>query len=369
VCLTADAETIEVRGAAAARMLHGDARHTARAIGRAPKELPRLSWSRPVGGPVEAQIVVSPDERTLYVASLGGTLTALARDDGQVQWTVSLGDRGYSTPCVGSDGTVYVGSDARKFFGITPAGKVRWTLETEGEADTGAILANDGTVVFAAGRMVYDVTPLGYVRWRFAAKRKVFSAPAIGSGGRVFFGSQDHHAYGLTPAGTLAWSVDLGADVDASPAVADDGSVYFGTDGGEVVRLDPNDGRVVWRTQLGGYVRGALSVTRGGDVLAGVYGPTPREARLGPDGALRAEVRIQGTGSREFGIHGGALEDEDGTLVFGTQNDDLLASDPDGRLLWRFTTRGDVDAPVTLLTDGTVVLGSDDGTVYALRPR
>jgi len=357
-------------GVRAPSVLHGDARHTNRAAGRLPVRQPEVAWSRDVGGPVEAQIVASPDEQTLYVASLAGTLTALATADGAVKWSLPLDDRSYSTPCVADDGTVYVGSDAKKFLAVTPEGKVKWTLETDGDADDSPVLAKDGTLVVGAGRMVYGLTPLGYVKWRFAAKRKVFSSPALSDDGRVYFGSQDHHAYAVSPQGKLLWSTDLGGDVDASPAVADDGAVFFGSDADEVLRLDPDDGHVVWRAAVGGYVRGALSVARNGDVLAGVYGPTPREVRLNAaDGTMRGQVSVQGTGAREFGVHGGAMEDASGALVFGSQDDQVYAFDADGGKLWSFMTGGDVDAPVSLLSDGTVMVGSDDGRVYALRAR
>jgi outer membrane protein assembly factor BamB len=350
-------------------MLHGDARHTHRSSGRATTSAPAIDWTHDVGGPVEAQVTASPDEQTLYAASLGGALTALAREGGAVRWTLALGDRVYATPCVGDDGTIYVGSDAKKFMAVSPDGKVKWSLDTDGDADTGAAVAADGSVVFAAGRAIYDVTPLGFVRWRFAAKRKVYGAPALGANGRVFAGSQDHHLYSLAADGRLVWSVDLGADVDGAPALDDHGSVFVGTDGDEVVRIDPDDGRVVWRTNVGGYVRGTLSVARNGDVLAGVYGPRPRAVRLlAGDGAVRGDFAIQGTGALDFGVHGGALEDATGTLVFGAQDDAVYAVDAGGRLLWRFTTGGDVDAPATLLRDGTLVIGSDDGLVTAFRP-
>jgi outer membrane protein assembly factor BamB len=349
-------------------MIHGDARHTHRAAGQAPLSSPTILWSHNVGGPVEAQVTVSPDGQTLYVASLGGSLTALHRADGSEQWILPLGERSYATVAVAPDGTLYAGSDAKTLVAVSPGGKVKWSLETDGEADTGPAVAGDGTVVFAAGRMVYAVTPAGQIKWRFAAKRKVFTSPAIGSRGRVFVGSQDHHAYALTGEGTLAWSVDLGADVDGAPAVGDDGAVFVGTDGDEIVRLDPDSGAIVWRSNVGGYVRGTLSVARDGSVLAGVYGPTPREVRVrSDDGSLVGQFAIQGTGAREFGVHGGALEDDVGTLLFGTQDDDVYAIGKSGELLWHFTTEGDVDAPVTLLTDGTVVIGSDDGNVYLLR--
>lgn len=352
------------------RMFHGDARRTDRAPGHAPLVQPRVAWSADVGGPVEAQVVASPDGRTLYVASLGGSLTALARADGSTQWRLSFGDRAYATPAVADDGTIYAGSDAQRFVAVTPEGKVRWSFDTDGEVDTGAALAGDGTIVFAAGQMVYGLSPQGYPRFRFGAKRKVFTAPALGDGGRVFFGSQDHHAYALTSQGALLWSADLGADVDGGPAIADDGAVFVGTDAGEVVRLDPVDGHVVWRANAGGFVRGSLSIARNGDVLAGVYGPNPRALRLrAADGAEVADFAIAGTGAREFGVHGGALEDEAGGLLFGAQDNDVRATDSSGRLRWRFTTGADVDAPVTLLDDGEVVVGSDDGKVYLLRGR
>jgi outer membrane protein assembly factor BamB len=349
-------------------MIHGDARHTHRSVGRVTTRAPEVAWVRDVGGPVEAQVTSSPDEQTLYAASLGGSLTALGRD-GAVRWALALGDRVYATPCVGADGTIYVGSDAKKFDAVTPDGKVKWSLDADADADTGAAIASDGSVVFAAGRTVYDVTAAGFVRWRFAAKRKVYASPAIGGDGRIFAGSQDHHVYALAADGKLLWSADLGADVDGSPAIDDNGGLYVGTDGDEIVRLDPGDGRVVWRTNVGGYARGALSVARNGDVLAGVYGPRPRAVRLlGENGEVRGGFPIQGTGARDFGVHGGALEDAAGTLLFGAQDNAVYAVDAAGGMLWRFSTAGDVDAPVTLLSDGTVVIGSDDGTVTALRP-
>jgi outer membrane protein assembly factor BamB len=347
--------------------LHGDARRTHRARGRAPRSMPRVGWSRDAGGPVEAQVATSPDEQTLYVASLGGKLSALAREDGAPKWELDLGERVYATPCVASDGTIFVGTDARKFLAVSPEGKVKWSLQTDGDADTGPVVADGDGIVFAAGRMVYAVTPLGYVKWRFGAKRKVFTAPAIGAHGRVFFGSQDHRVYALAPDGTLVWSLDLGFDVDGAPAVGDDGSVFVGTDGDEVVRVDADDGHVVWRSKLGGYVRGTLSIARNGDVFAGVYGPAPRAVRLrSEDGSVRGDFPIQGTGAREFGVHGGGLEDATGVVLFGAQDDAVYAIDENGKLLWRFTTEGDVDAPITLLGDGAVVVASDDGQVRLL---
>ncbi len=360
-----DGGRVVARGA---RMVHGDPRHTHRAAGRGPTAA-KLAWSTAVGGAVEAQVTASPDESTLYVASLDGTLTALARD-GSKRWSRALGgpgDRVYSTPCVGDDGTIYVGSDAKRFHAVGSDGRVVWSLEVGGEADTGAAVARDGSLVFAAGNVVYDVRKGGDVAWRFAAHGKVFTAPAIADDGTVVFGAQDHRVYALTASGALLWSTDLGADVDGAPAIADDGAIFVGTDGDEVVRLDAR-GDVEWRAPVLGFVRGALSVARNGDVLAGTFGPTPRAVRLTASGLVRGAFAVPGTGAREFGVLGGAMEDDAGTLYFGAQDDVIRAVGPDGALLWSFTTGADVDAPLTLLSSGELVAGSDDGKVYLFAP-
>ncbi len=347
-------------------MVHGNAKHVHRAAARGPTTA-KVAWRTEVGGPIAAQVTASPDEKTLYAASLDGNLVAVAREDGAKRWSVALGDRVYSTPLVADDGTVYVGSDAKKLFAVSPAGAVIWKIDLDGEADSGATFAKDGTIVFAAGSTVYAARKRGDLAWRFAAKGKVYTAPAIADDGLVVFGSQDDHVYALRADGTLAWSVDLGADVDGAPAIADDGAIYVGTDRGEVVRLDAK-GNVAWRTDVGGFVRGVLSVARNGDVLAGTYGPAPRVVRVAPDGAVRGAFAVHGTGAKEFGIHGGPLEDEAGTLYFGAQDDAVYAIGTDGAVRLRFRTGADVDAPLSLLADGALVVPSEDGSLTLLLP-
>jgi outer membrane protein assembly factor BamB len=245
-----------------------------------------------------------------------------------------------------------------------------WTLDLDDEGDTACALADDGTIVFAAGRSLYGVTDQGNVAWRFAAHGKIFTAPAIDDRRRVIVGSQDHHVYAVDPSTTPAakvWSVDLGADVDGSPAIDDDGTIVVGTDAGEVVRLDA-DGGVVWSTHVFGFVRGPLSIARGGDVLAGVYGPRSRVVRLdAKSGVERASFDVAGTGALEFGVHGAPLEDAAGNLYFGAQDDRVYALSPSGTMT-SLETGGDVDAPMTLLSDGALVVASDDGAVYYLEP-
>ena len=83
----------------APRMVHGGPRHLHRSAAHGPRTA-KVGWRVKVDGPVAAQVTASPDERTLYVGTLAGSLVALARDDGKQRWSAALGERVYSTPLV-----------------------------------------------------------------------------------------------------------------------------------------------------------------------------------------------------------------------------------------------------------------------------
>jgi outer membrane protein assembly factor BamB len=345
--------------------LHGDPQHTDRIAAHGPRH-PEIVWSVSVGGAVEAQPIASLDGRFLYIATLGGDLRALDRPTGHALWTVPLGGRSYATPTVGPDGTIYAGSDAQRLFAVDPVGKIRWKLELQGEADTGILLVGGGDLVVAAGSHVYRVHPDGTVVWRFDAGRKIFTSPARTNKDGIVFGAQDHNAYAVGPDGKLVYKVDLAADVDGSPVVDEHGTAFFGTDGGAIAAIDPR-GVIKWIRPLPGYVRGTLSLARNGDILGGMYGPTPGVVRLNPDGYPVGRFSIDGTGAREFGVHGAPLEDDSGALFFGAEDDRVYAIGPDGAVMWTVDRGDDVDAPLTLLAPSDLVVASDDGTVALYR--
>ncbi len=103
----------------------------------------------------------------------------------------------------------------------------------------------------------------------------------------------------------------------------------WGTTAGEVVRIDTH-GAIAWRTQVGGFVRGALSIARDGDVLAGCLGGP--DAANGARRSRRERACLVGGSrdrcAREFGVHGGALEDARGAIYFGAQDDEVHRDRP-----------------------------------------
>ncbi|MDP6034719.1 MAG: PQQ-binding-like beta-propeller repeat protein, partial [Verrucomicrobiota bacterium] len=66
---------------------------------------------------------------------------------GTVLWEFETGDGVSSSPAIGSDGTVYVGSDDNKLYALNPkSGAKLWEFETGGFVDSSPAIGSDGTV-------------------------------------------------------------------------------------------------------------------------------------------------------------------------------------------------------------------------------
>lgn len=348
------------------RMQHGGPARRHRASGRGPRRA-EVGWSQELGAAVEAQIVTSPDGATLYALTLGGELIAMDARDGSIRWRRSEGNRMYGTPFVMDDGLVVLGRDGGAVVAYNAEGVRKFRLEAEHDCDVALAYAN-GALLTACGPAVRAIGLSGTLLGEALLPKKVYSTLAVHDG-VVTVGAQDGRVRALRlPGLSPMWDTKLGADVDGGVAIADDGSVVVGTDAGEVVRLS-RAGAIQWRRKVGAYVRGPLSIARNGDVLAGVMGKEPGLVRLEPtQGEPRFHFATGGSGAVEFGVRGGALEDDAGTLYFGAQDDLVYALESNGALIFRYDMGADVDAPLTLLNDGRLIVAADNGRITCLLP-
>lgn len=363
-------------------MFHVDPAHTNRSPFHG-VDNPVVTTLIDLQSPIQTAPAVRSDG-TIVVGTMAGDIVGVT-SDGTLAFKKSYHHRIYSSPLV-IDNTVFFGLDDKRFVAVlakpaakTPHGPEKtstksiivptelWSLGTDGDADTAAVAVSKNTLAFASHQTVYAVRTDGTIRWRVKAKRKVFSSPAAGADGSVYFGAQDRRIYGITPRGNVRFSVKTQGDVDCAPSVEDDGTVVVGTDGGSVWAIDGKTGNVKWKTDVGGHVRGGVTLTRSHDIVVGVYGPSPRVVRLqGNDGTPIWSFSVPSTGSREYGVHGSPVEDADGNLVFGSQDDAVYCLDANGNLRWKIATQADVDAPVVLVSDGVIVAASDDGKLYRI---
>ena len=103
---------------------------------------------------------------------------------GTVLWEFKTGNGVNSSPAIGSDGTVYVGSDDNKLYAINGKSGVKlWEFETGDEVTSSPAIGSDGTVyVGSADNKLYAINGKSGVKlWEFETGDAVSSSPAIGS--------------------------------------------------------------------------------------------------------------------------------------------------------------------------------------------
>ena len=63
-----------------------------------------------------------------------------------LKWAYTTGGAVVSSPAIGADGTVYVGSEDDKLYAIDPDGSLKWAYTTGGAVYSSPAIGADGTV-------------------------------------------------------------------------------------------------------------------------------------------------------------------------------------------------------------------------------
>ena len=106
----------------------------------------------------------------------------------------------FSSPAIGSDGTVYVGSGFKLYAINGKSGVKLWEFKTgNGVESSPPAIGSDGTVyVGSSDKKLYALNGKSGVKlWEFETGGTVFSSPAIGPDGTVYVGSGDKKLYAI----------------------------------------------------------------------------------------------------------------------------------------------------------------------------
>ncbi len=247
--------------------------------------------------------------------------------------------------------------------GPRSAPRVAWRVRTARRVFGSPVVTRAGLSVFGSlDGSVHAVDRDGVERWGSGGLGRVFSSPAV-SDDLVIVGHDGGAFVAFGPRGERAWRYATAEDADAPPVVGPDGTVYVVA--GSVAALAP-DGRPRWSVALAGHAFGAPALTSDGVT---VVVPELRGALAylrANDGHLVRRVALPAA------VRGGVLLLSDGTAVVGADDGHVRAFAVDGTLRWDVATQGatqrqGVRSTPALARDGTVVVGADDGAVYGLR--
>jgi outer membrane protein assembly factor BamB len=291
-----------------------------------------------------------------------------AGDSVTVSWRVALDLPVWSTPAVGSDGTIYVGTrkgggrDSGSVYAITKEGSVKWRYSQIGSVLSSPALGDDGSVYVGGSHGLYAFTPSGTLKWKHADPyATVESSPAIGDDGTVYYASDALKA--IDPqTGSLKWQV-AGGDYINSPSIGTDGTIYY-SNRGTITAVTPG-GEVKWRYNDSTYGPNvwALTVAHDGTVCFG-SDASPYLYMIDSLGHLKAKIQVQGLGGTQ------CLDEEGFIYVVSSGELTLMYLSPGGELMWQaplHVTGGQLNVDLNIDGNGIVCVGvSDDPGLVAL---
>jgi outer membrane protein assembly factor BamB len=267
-----------------------------------------------------------------------GVGTVHAQKTGGAMWSFPTGKGIFSSPVVGGDGTIYVGSADKNFYALHPDGTVAWTITCGELIDSAALLDDKGRLYFGSGdgklRAVDAKT--GQVAWEMTA-----DDPSVNS------------AY-------INW-------FEGNVGIGLDGNLYVPNDNYFVYAVDRDTGSPAWKFRMPDQTWSlpAVDTKNGGTLYIGNNNMVPLLGQnaysLTPDGKPIWEDSITGTIAASPMVLGSSV-------ILGAFDGYVHALGAEGKTLWKFATRDHVYASTALLPDGSIVAASADGSVYDLDP-
>ena len=224
-------------------------------------------WKYPTGSSIFSSPAVGHNG-TVYVGSYDDYLHAI-NANGTEKWKYETGNEIDSSPALGPDGTVYVGSKDNNLHAINANGTKKWKYLTGGNVDSSPAVGPDGTVyVGSQDKHLHAINTNGTQKWKFLTGGVVYSPPALGPDGTVYVGSRDNNLYAINANGTQKWRFPTGGEIDSSPALGLDGTVYVGSDDNNLYAINANGTRE-WIFGTDGMIHSSPTVRPDGTVYVG----------------------------------------------------------------------------------------------------
>jgi outer membrane protein assembly factor BamB len=304
---------------------------------------------------------------TLLILATLQPVISLA-DDVTLKWSYQTGwFADNSSPAIGPDGTIYVGSADSYLYAFGPDGKPQQIFQTpiyHDRLDNPVAIGQDGTIYIVGNQTLYALNPTGAITWQYEMGSYSLSCPAIGADGTIYVGTVDGVLYAISPGGAFKWSYAAGND-RSSPAVGPDGTIYIGAQSGYLYAVNPN-GSFKWSKPTG-IADSSPAIGADGTIYVG---GGPYLYAFKPDGTQKWRY-LAGNVSGGM-VYSSPAIGPDGTIYVGCYNiyfytSDLCAVDPAGNEKWKYATGGTFYSSPAIGADGTIYVGSQDHHLYAIK--
>ncbi|MDD5528681.1 MAG: PQQ-binding-like beta-propeller repeat protein [bacterium] len=345
-------------------MFHHDLQHTGRSpyIGPA---TPQLKWSCVTGNYLSFSSPTIGFDGTLYVGSSDSNLYAID-SMGSIKWSYKTGDYVISSPAIGYDSTIYVLSWDSKLYAINPDGSLKWSFVTVGSGwyqNSSPAIDSAGIIYFGSSNFkLYAINPDGSLKWSYQTDFRIASSPAIDPlNGVIYLGCDAGKVYAINYDGVEKWSYQTGSQPNPAPAIGSDRTVYIGAYNHKLYALNPDSGTLKWSYQTGGMITTSCPAI-GYDETIYVGSYDRKLYAMNPDGSVKWSFL---TGER---IGSSPAIDFNGTIYIGSSDSNLYAINSDGSLKWSYLTGAPIYSSPTIGSDGTIYVQGSDSLFYAIGP-
>lgn len=295
------------------------------------------------------------------------------RSDGTLKWRLEVpwvDDQSIGAPALDGNGRVYFGTPTGKFYCVNPDGTVAWTYQGQAKIETQVLVTADGVYAGIDQKMVkfgFDGTKLWESPW---LTYNVGGAAETLQGNIVFY--RLGKLVCVNPSGTELWSVDTYVNL-SSPVVSPNGDVI--ACGQHIQWFDPVTGDLKGANYpFMDTAYGSPSVDRDGNVY---HATGYRIYRWDPIGNLLAQEYLQDPNSNYLGhVWSSGVVDGSGRFLFGKGYGYRSAIGYEKGIEARSASLARVGmfglphitgmSNIAVAQDGTMVVGSYDGKVYAI---
>ncbi len=350
---------------------------------------PTLQWTYQTNDGVASSATIGPGG-TIYIGS--GFLRTDATDsalyainpDGTLKWKYKTGAGVFSSPAIGLDSAIHFGSWDDYYYVLEDSVTyARLRVKTDlgyGIMGSPLVLDNGDAYIGCLNFEFFGLNPAGEIKWIHRTGWCVFSSPAITENDIIYVGSKDHKLYSYIDNGddyTIQWEHPFGVFfdghlADASPAIGEDGTIYIGTDPYGAAHQTPvsidtsfwavnPDGSRKWAFATNDGVETSPGIGPDGTIYFGSYDSTVYAVTdVGTEGILKWSYKTGGA------VDASPTIGADGTIYIGSRDSTLYAFNPDGSIRWTYKAGGGIESSVTIAGNGSLYFGCFDGKVYSL---
>ena len=298
---------------------------------------------------------------TFYLSTL-----VLSHEIGEKKWSFQTEGKVISSPSLGFDETIYIGSTDKKLYALNPDGTLKWTFKTGDMIVSSPAVGFDGTIYIGSlNNKLYALNPDGTSKWSYKTSDDISSSPAISSDGTIYINTRDGNLYAFNPDGSLLWLYETGfIGNSSSPVIGSDGTIYVCFQSGEIFAFN-TDGTIKWQLSTRTIIMSSPAIGAEGIIYIGTNDDI--FYAISPDGKIKWMFSRDSNISDMF--KSSPVIGEDGTIYIGSDANYLYAINPDGTLKWSFRTDDDISSSPVIGLDGTIYIGSNDNTLYAIDPQ